>query len=385
MKTTNFFASIALLVALAACNSEDPEPKPIQLNVADFSASVDENPAANFVIGTLTASASRGDLAFSITTQSPAGSIAIDAASGQITVASVSNFDFETNPVITATVQALSDDDQSEDISITLNVNNRPESVSLTNGTTISIDENSPNGTVLIQLAASTDAGDLDITTTGDTDVFTINNDGEIVVTDFTALDYENFTAIRTSTAGSHFSLTVKATNTLDATLFVESTFAINLNDIAGANEVAERMTAGQTLLQAYNANNALIDQILGMNYQGGRIAIFNTSNGTGLIMGSHVGESKVWSDANTLANASDLNGYTDWRLPTKAEVESFCSIENKLYLAAIWDFAWTSTPAQFPNTHWGFKLSATADNDCGLGFALMDTNTLFVVPVRSF
>ncbi len=80
-----------------------------EVTTSNLTASIAENPAANAVIGTVAATIPvgvGGTIAYAITTQSPAGAMAINTSTGQLTVATVSSFDFETNPTITATVSA---------------------------------------------------------------------------------------------------------------------------------------------------------------------------------------------------------------------------------------------------------------------------------------
>ncbi len=81
----------------------------VEVTISNLTASIAENPAANAVIGTVAATIPvgvGGSIAYAITTQSPAGAMAINTSTGQLTVATVASFDFETNPTITATVSA---------------------------------------------------------------------------------------------------------------------------------------------------------------------------------------------------------------------------------------------------------------------------------------
>lgn len=66
---------------------------------------IDEEPLAGTVIGTVAVSSSEGEVTLSIVSQSPEGAVAIDGTSGQLTVADASTFDFETNPQIVLTVE----------------------------------------------------------------------------------------------------------------------------------------------------------------------------------------------------------------------------------------------------------------------------------------
>ena len=100
IKLTQVLA-FSLFIGLVSCSDDDDDAPP-SIEVSNFSVTVDENQAADTVLGTVAATGTDGVFAYSIASQSPAGSIAIDAATGEITVADASSFDFETNPTITA-------------------------------------------------------------------------------------------------------------------------------------------------------------------------------------------------------------------------------------------------------------------------------------------
>tara|TARA_R110002073_G_scaffold279026_1_gene443003 strand:+ start:267263 stop:268201 length:939 start_codon:yes stop_codon:yes gene_type:complete len=101
LKFIPYLAVLLTVTLFVSCSSDDDVPT---LDVADFNVTVDENQSENTELGTVGATGTDGVFTYSITAQSPAGSIAIDAATGKITVADASSFDFETNPSITATI-----------------------------------------------------------------------------------------------------------------------------------------------------------------------------------------------------------------------------------------------------------------------------------------
>lgn len=86
-------------------NDTTDDPIIIEVTTADFSVNIDENPSVGQILGTVTGSTNQGSVTFSILNQLPEGSISIDANSGELKVANAENFDFETNPIITATVK----------------------------------------------------------------------------------------------------------------------------------------------------------------------------------------------------------------------------------------------------------------------------------------
>lgn len=76
-----------------------------ELSIQDFTVTIDENPSYGQSLGIVQATGD-GTLSFSITSQIQAGALSIDAGTGELTVtdSTLSLFNFETNPVITATV-----------------------------------------------------------------------------------------------------------------------------------------------------------------------------------------------------------------------------------------------------------------------------------------
>lgn len=123
----------------------------IEVTAQDLTVSVDENPTDGQVLGTLQASGT-GTLSFSITSQNPMGAMALDNATGELTVIDPNLFDFETNPVITADI-SVTDGEETAIATATINLNDVDE-VSAQN-TDLSIDENPSNGDVVGTIQAS--------------------------------------------------------------------------------------------------------------------------------------------------------------------------------------------------------------------------------------
>ena len=190
-KRFQYLLVLAVISIISSC--EEDEPAPVQVTTTDFSKTIAENPADGFVLGTPSATADRGTIVFSITSQTPSGAMAIDATSGELTVADASLFDFETNPTLTATVSATVEGvSKSADITITLT--DIAETVTA-NVFTETIDENPTDGQVLGTVSATTDAGAIltySLITGGNATAFAIDaTTGELTVADASQFDYE--------------------------------------------------------------------------------------------------------------------------------------------------------------------------------------------------
>jgi len=96
-----------------------------ELSVQGYTTTVDENPTNGQSLGTVQASGD-GTLSFSITSQTPAGALSIDASTGELTVADATLFDYETNPTITATI-SVDNSGNTQTATATINLNDLNE------------------------------------------------------------------------------------------------------------------------------------------------------------------------------------------------------------------------------------------------------------------
>lgn len=166
MKQIFNFAIFLFLSALVlqACNNNDndnpdPTPEPTSISADNFSASIDENSANGTVIGTVSASASdNSTLNYTLSNQSVAGALALDASTGTLSVADEAAFDFETNSSITATFTA-SNGSEEANATITVTVNDVFEDAILATLTTSKTNyENASDGDWIIITEAEYDA-----------------------------------------------------------------------------------------------------------------------------------------------------------------------------------------------------------------------------------
>ncbi|MGD8957408.1 MAG: cadherin domain-containing protein, partial [Chromatiaceae bacterium] len=136
----------------------------ISPTVNDAGFSLDENSANGTVVGSVTASdPENGTLSYAITGGNNDGAFAIDATTGQITVADGTLLDFETTPSFTLTVAAIDPQGAYGSATITVNlndvntppVNNLPAAQSTDEDTTLTFSVANGN-----PISISNDAGD---------------------------------------------------------------------------------------------------------------------------------------------------------------------------------------------------------------------------------
>lgn len=106
MKNANQLFAILFLSLIVISCSKDDSPEPV-VTISDFTTTIDENSENGTSLGTLSASTDKGNITFNIASQTPSGAIAIDANTGEITIADETAFDYETNTEINAKINAV--------------------------------------------------------------------------------------------------------------------------------------------------------------------------------------------------------------------------------------------------------------------------------------
>ena len=195
------------------------------LSAQDFTVTIDENPINGQVLGNITATADASSaITYSITSQTPSGAMAIDATTGQLTVADSTLFDYESNTSLTADI-SVKTATKSEDVTATISLNDLSEITISVNDFTVTVDENIANGTVIgtVDASVTNSTGTLTYTIVNQSvnGALAINaNTGELTVADASAFDYETNTSITG---------TYKAST---GTIEEEGSITINLNDV---------------------------------------------------------------------------------------------------------------------------------------------------------
>ncbi|SIS42529.1 hypothetical protein SAMN05421766_101856 [Zobellia uliginosa] len=348
----------------------------IEVTAQDLTVSIDENPTDGQILGTVQAN-SNSTLAFSFTSQSPMGAMAIDAATGELTVIDPNLFDFETNPVITAEI-SVTDGAETATATATINLNDVDE-VSATN-TDLTIDENPSNGDVVGTIQASGSNVTYTITFQNPAGAFTIDqNTGELSVADETLFDFETNPNMLATISVSN------GTETVSANAFVE------LNDL---NEIGEFKYGGVIFWIDPTSNNSegLVCAISGLTVNAwGCSGILTGASGSGIGTGETNSEAIIAagcipSAALTISNL-DWNGYDDWFLPSVDEFNEI-AINYDDYIAptilanggsALFSTVWTSTEVNANDAYIAF-LGGSAP------IALpKNTANFIVLPIRSF
>lgn len=309
-----------LLITASLSSCSDDEVEPIVIEASDFAATIAENPTVGQVLGTITASTNRGTLSFAMGTSSAFnGAFAVNASSGQLSVADPAFFDFETNPTVTGSV-VITNGPESKTVTITITLTDVVEVTVSANNFTLTIPENPAASAVLGTVTATTNVGSITYALTAQTPAgaMAINAaTGQLTVNDRKKFNYELYPTITGTFTATNSGVTATGTIT------------ITLTDVA--ETVQQRLDDGETPKQIYDSDNTLLPQIYGKNYGGGFIAMFNPTTGTGLILSEEIsGGPYNYSTAQTKANTYTGGGFNNWRIPEESDL----GVINMIFLS---------------------------------------------------
>ncbi|MFN2588456.1 MAG: cadherin domain-containing protein [Actinomycetota bacterium] len=249
--------------------------------VSPATVSLDENSANGTAVHTVNATDEdqpAQSLTYSITGGNALGAFQIGSNTGAITVADTSDLDYETNPTFNLTVKAEDDGSPVEDDSdtITINLNDLNEAP-VVNAATLSLAENSPNGTsVGTATFTDQDAGQTHTfaITGGNTGgAFQINpGTGEITVADTSDVDFET---------NPTFNLTVEVTDDGSPNQSGSNTVTVNLTNV---NESPTDIFLNDTSVAENASINTVVGTISGSDPDAGDSGnlVFSFASGTG-------------------------------------------------------------------------------------------------------
>ncbi|SFC98314.1 cadherin repeat domain-containing protein [Algibacter pectinivorans] len=121
LKPSSFFI-LTILLFICSCGSDDDSSASNKIIVNNLVTNFDENPAVDAIIATIQAS-STNTLSFSISSQTPSGALKINPSTGELSVADPEAFDYETNPIISASISIVDAIDTAS-ATATININN---------------------------------------------------------------------------------------------------------------------------------------------------------------------------------------------------------------------------------------------------------------------
>lgn len=140
---TSLFALLVFtaLLTIMSCSSEDDSGNPPSNNTIEVS--IDEHSTTGDLVTTVTSNLS-GEVSFTITSQSISNAFDINGTTGELSVLAWQVFDFETNPVMTLTVDTTNGTDTENKI-IVVSLNNIDDIAAFLNSSRAAYD-NAANG-----------------------------------------------------------------------------------------------------------------------------------------------------------------------------------------------------------------------------------------------
>ncbi|MDQ3914910.1 MAG: cadherin domain-containing protein [Actinomycetota bacterium] len=247
--------------------------------VSAATVALDENSANGTSVHTVSATDEdlpAQTLTYSITGGNALGAFSVNSSTGEISVADTTDLDFETNPTFNLTVKAEDDGTPAKDDSdtITINLNNLNEAP-VVNAATLSLPENSPNGTsVGTATFSDQDAGQTHAfaITGGNTGgAFQINaSNGEITVADANDVDFET---------NHPFSLTVQVTDDGSPVQSDTATVTVNLTNV---NEVPTDIALSSLNVPENSSIGTTVGSLSATDPDAGDTHTFSLVSGTG-------------------------------------------------------------------------------------------------------
>ncbi|MGB5299833.1 MAG: cadherin domain-containing protein, partial [Thiogranum sp.] len=285
---------------------------------------VDENSPNGTLVTTVTATdPENAALTYAITAGNTSGAFAINATTGQITVANSAALDFETTPTFTLTIAAIDDKGAYDAGTLTINLNDL--AATITAGQSFSLAEDAANSDPVGIVATTGDPAVSFSITAGNTDgVFAIDNSGNLTVANAAALDFETTPS---------YTLTIE---TSDGTTTVSETVTVSITNV---NE-APVLTDGSAVSYSegngtspFLATGTLTDAD-SADFDGGSLTYSITSGGDGtdtlrlgILNGVTVSSNNVYVDGVLVGTQSGGTGGTPYTIgftsnatPTRVE-----------------------------------------------------------------
>ncbi len=209
-------------VNLNDLNDETPEV------TASQAFNLDEDAGDDEVVGTVVATDDDAGTVFSawtITAGNTNGVFAIDATSGEITVADSTSLDFETTTSYALSITVSDGPNTSAAETVTININDINDKPQLTT-TTATVAENSADNTAIATLTYSDEEGsaaEFTINSGNENGAFALTTAGALTIADSADFDHE---------INPTFKLAIKVTETAATTVFSIDTLTVTVTDV---------------------------------------------------------------------------------------------------------------------------------------------------------
>ncbi len=295
--------------------------QPVTVSASPLSITINENPINGGLLGTVSASTNRGNLSYSLVSQSVTGAMAINSTTGILTVANVAAFDFEVNPILTAVV-SVANGSETATANITITLSNVTE-VAVDNFTA-TVTENVDNGIGIGSMNVQTGAPTFSISSQTPSGALRISSTGQLSVLNSTDFDFELRTSISATITYSGGGETKTATATITITDEVEinvanftATVAENSAINTSIGNVNATVPTGPGSIVAYAITTQSPAGALAINGSTGELTVANASlfdfetnpTITATYSATNLSETKTASVTITLTDVNEAAG----------------------------------------------------------------------------
>jgi len=272
------FASLMLGIVISC--KEEEVPLATEVTIQGLLKTIPENPAHQTMLGKVVATTTQGTLTYAITEQNPAGAMAINASTGEVTVADTAMFDFETYTELEATASATAEGvNRTAEILIKLtDVDDAPPGpVSITD-LTLEVEENPTQGQVLDTLEATAETGTLSYSLVSQTVADALEVDatnGELKVDDPGVFDYETNPTLEAQIAATNGTDSDTASVTINLVDVDENVFSVQDFTTSVAENTADGTVLGKVTVHAaqgsvsYQISEQSVDGAVSINTSG--------------------------------------------------------------------------------------------------------------------
>ncbi len=283
-------------IFLSSCDSkfsgdDDSTNEDITIEIDDFQVTIDENPNEGSILGTVEASTNTGVIAFSITTQSPFGAMAINIDTGEISVLDASIYEFDDNPTITAIVEARNGNVTAE-ANVTVNLNEVKDSVTIEvtiEDFEVTIDENPEVNQVLGVVDATTNQGNIEFSFLSQNPIGALDIDtssGQLTVSNASLFEFDDNPMITGVVEARNGDVAAEAIVTItlnevddQAVIVTVDDFDVTIDENPEEGDILGILTASTNIGQiTYALNSQMPEGAIALDSTTGEISVLEAS-----------------------------------------------------------------------------------------------------------
>ncbi|WKN43122.1 BspA family leucine-rich repeat surface protein [Tunicatimonas pelagia] len=255
------------------------------VSVADFALTLDENPISGQLLGQVATTSASGTVSFALASQTPAGAMAINSSTGELSVADSIQFDYETNPTLSAQVVATVGT-ASDTAQVTIILNDVDESTVTADDLAVTINENPSNGQSLGKINTTNASGAVTFSFAAQNPAgtFALNDStGELTVADSAKFDFETnptltaqiIATVGTATDTAQVTITL---NDVDETMITATNFSVTMDENPTNGQVLGTVQASSPMTLSFSLTSQTPAGAMAINATTGELTVAQAS-----------------------------------------------------------------------------------------------------------